>query len=80
VCQIVFSIVVWANSNNAQMTGTPGGKELKYHTVDTLILALLGMDIATTEGLEGDDCFRSVNIVTDVTYAGTLYLYQLRIT
>ena len=80
MCQIVFSIVVWANSNNAQMTGTRGVKELKYHTVDTLILDVLGMDIATMEGLGSDDCFRSVNIVTHVTYAGTLHLYQLRIT
>jgi len=76
----VFSIVVWANSNNAQMTGTCGGKELKYYTVDTLILDVLGMDIAAMEGLKCDDYFRSVNIVTDVTYAGTLHLYQLRIT
>jgi len=62
------------------MTGTRGVKELKYHTVDTLILDVLGMDIATMEGLGSDDCFRSVNIVTHVTYAGTLHLYQLRIT
>jgi hypothetical protein len=53
------------------MTGTCGGKELKYHTVDNLILDVLRMDIATMEGWESDDCFRSVNIVTDVTYAGT---------
>ena len=71
MCQIVFSIVVWANSNNAQMMGTRGSKELKYYTVDTLILDVLRMDIPTMEGLESEDCFRSVNIVTDVTYAGT---------
>ena len=68
---VVFSIVVWANSNIAQMTGTRGGKELKYHTGDTLILDVLRMDVPTMEGLESDDCFRSENVVTDVTYAGT---------
>jgi hypothetical protein len=50
------------------MTGTRGGKELEYQTVDILILDVLGMDIPTMEGLESDDCFRSENIVTD---AGT---------
>jgi hypothetical protein len=53
------------------MMGTRGGKELKYHTVDTLILDVLGIDIPTMEGLESDECFRSVNIVTDITCAGT---------
>jgi hypothetical protein len=53
------------------MAGTLGGKELKYHTEDILILDILGTDIRTMEGLESDDCFRSENIVTDVTYAGT---------
>ena len=53
------------------MTGTRGGKELKYHTMATLILDVLGMDIPTVGGLESDDCFRSVNVLTDVTYAGT---------
>jgi hypothetical protein len=60
------------------MMGTHGGKELKYHTVDTLILDILGMDIPTMEGLESEDCFRSVNIVTDVTYAGTFFFFAIR--
>ena len=53
------------------MTGTRGSKELKYRTVNTLILDVLGMVVPTMEGLETDNCFRSVNIVTYVTYAGT---------
>jgi len=67
VCRIVFSIVVWANGNNAQMTGTRVGKELKYHTMAVMILDVLGMDVPTMEGLESDDYFRSENMVTDVT-------------
>jgi hypothetical protein len=53
------------------MTGTRGGEELKYHTVDTLILDVLGMGIPIMEGLERDDCFRSESIVTNVIYADT---------
>jgi hypothetical protein len=49
------------------MTGTRGGKELKYHTMAIMILDVLGMDVHTMEGLKSDDCFRSENIVTDVT-------------
>jgi hypothetical protein len=49
------------------MMGTHGGGELKYRTMPIMILDVLGMDVPTMEGLESGDCFRSENIVTDVT-------------
>jgi hypothetical protein len=35
--------------------------------MDIMILDILGMDVPTMDGVESDDCFRSENIVTDVT-------------
>lgn len=60
-----------------QITGTTGGKELKYDKMDVLILDVFGMYIPAMEGMENDDYFESENIVTDATFCSHLHLYQL---
>jgi hypothetical protein len=46
------------------MTGTCGGKEVKYKEMDLLILDILGND-RPVEGLDSDDCVQAEETVTD---------------
>jgi len=41
------------------MTGTSGGKEVKYNEMDLLILDFLGKDNPSVEGMEFADCFQA---------------------
>ena len=44
VCQTQDSVIFQAETYNAKMTGTGGGKEAKYNNMDLLILDIPGKD------------------------------------
>jgi hypothetical protein len=47
------------------MTGTGGGKEVKYNEMGLLILDILGKDTPSVESMEFADCFQVDEIVVD---------------
>jgi len=56
------------------MTGTCGGKEVKYKEMDLLILDILGKD-RTVEGLDSDNCVQAKERVTGSNRQSYLHLY-----
>ena len=59
VRRVQISVVFQAKRDNAKMTETGGGKEVKYNEMDLFILDTLGKDSPSVEGLEVDELFSS---------------------
>jgi len=64
VCNSI-STLFQAKRDNANMTGTGGGKEVKYNEMDLLILDILGKDNPSVEGIEFADSFQADETIVD---------------
>ena len=68
------SVLDFRHTDNAEMTGTCGGKEVKYKEMDLLFLDILGKD-RPVEGLGSDDCVRAEEAVTDSNRSSHVHQY-----
>ena len=60
----MFSIILKAKRDNAKMTGTDGGKEVKYKK-EPPYPRYPSKDNPSVEGLDSDNCFQAEEAVVD---------------